>query len=122
MRRFPLGASLWSSEFLGLVLMSSVASFGYPCIFYLSLICLLEVLLITLYQFGRCGFIYKVGRKPVSRRMTMTSADNLDDDARLQWCVCGLCLVARVVVCALATVVLHDVVEGVCIGFWPVSR
>jgi hypothetical protein len=40
----------------------------------------------------------------------------------LQWWVCGLCLVARVVVCALATVVLHDVVEGICIGFWLVSR
>jgi hypothetical protein len=40
--------------------------------------------------------------------MTMTPANNLDDDACLQRCVCGLCLVARVVVCALATVVLHD--------------
>jgi hypothetical protein len=40
--------------------------------------------------------------------MTMTLADNLDDDARLQRCVCSLCLVARVAVCALAMVVLHD--------------
>jgi hypothetical protein len=40
--------------------------------------------------------------------MMMTSASNLDDDACLQWCVCGLCLVARVAVCALAMVVFHD--------------
>jgi hypothetical protein len=30
----------------------------------------------------------------------------------LQRCVCGLCLIARVVVCALATVVLHDSCRG----------
>jgi hypothetical protein len=40
--------------------------------------------------------------------MTMTPAGNLDDDAHLQRCVCGLRLVARVAVCALATVVFHD--------------
>jgi hypothetical protein len=62
-----LGVSLWSSEFLGLMLVSSVASFGYPCIFSLSLICLLGVFLITLYRFDRCGFTYKAWRKPVSR-------------------------------------------------------
>jgi hypothetical protein len=38
----------------------------------------------------------------------MTPADNLDDDACLLRCVCGLCVVARVAVCALATVVLYD--------------
>jgi hypothetical protein len=53
--------------------------------------------------------------------MPMTPADNLDDDPCLQWCVCGLCLVARVAVCVLATVVFHGGREGVCIGFWPVS-
>jgi hypothetical protein len=40
--------------------------------------------------------------------MTMTPANNLDDDACLQWCVCGLCLVARVVVCVLTMVVFYD--------------
>jgi hypothetical protein len=44
--------------------------------------------------------------------MTMTPADNLGDDARLQWCVCGLCLVAKVAVCALAAVVLHHGYQG----------
>jgi hypothetical protein len=44
--------------------------------------------------------------------MTMTSGDNLNDDACLQRCVCGLCLVARVTVRALAMVVLHDNREG----------
>jgi hypothetical protein len=40
--------------------------------------------------------------------MTMTLAGNLDVNARLQWYVCSLCLVARVARCALATVVFHD--------------
>jgi hypothetical protein len=40
--------------------------------------------------------------------MTITSADNLDDDACLQWCVYDLCFVARVAVCALAMVMYHD--------------
>jgi hypothetical protein len=40
--------------------------------------------------------------------MTMTPSGNLYDDARLQWCLCGLRLVARVVVRGLAMVVFHD--------------
>jgi hypothetical protein len=33
--------------------------------------------------------------------MTMTPTDNLDEESHLQWCVCGLCLVAWVIVCPL---------------------
>ena len=40
--------------------------------------------------------------------MTMMLVGNLDEDPRLQRCVCSLPLVARVAVCALAMVVFHD--------------
>jgi hypothetical protein len=40
--------------------------------------------------------------------MTITLAGNLNYDARLQWRVCGLRLVATVAMYALATVVFHD--------------
>jgi hypothetical protein len=66
-------------------------------------------------SWGRCDGIFLGGRSLVKSEslahggvMTMTPADNLDDDACLQWCVCGLCLVARVVVCVLAMVVFYD--------------
>jgi hypothetical protein len=53
--------------------------------------------------------------------MTMTAAGNLGDDVYLQRGVCGLCLVVRMAVCTLATVVFHDG-RRVCIGFGPFSR
>jgi hypothetical protein len=40
--------------------------------------------------------------------MMMTPVNNLGDDPRLMWCVCGERLVARMAVCALATVVFYD--------------
>jgi hypothetical protein len=35
---------------------------------FFILICLYEGSLIILYRFDRCGFIYKAGRKPVSKK------------------------------------------------------
>jgi hypothetical protein len=52
--------------------------------------------------------------------MTMTLADNLDDDARLQWCVCSLRSVARVARCALAMVVFHNGRRGCLYQFLAV--
>ena len=43
--------------------------------------------------------------------MTITLVGKLDDDSHLQWCVYGLRVLDRVVVCALATVS-----EDVCTG------
>jgi hypothetical protein len=52
--------------------------------------------------------------------MTMTPADNLDDDACLLRCVCGLCVVARWLCVPSRRSCSMTVVEGVCIGFWQV--
>jgi hypothetical protein len=52
--------------------------------------------------------------------MTMTLADNLDVDTRLQWCVCSLRLVARVARCVLAMVVFHDGRRGYLYRFLAV--
>jgi hypothetical protein len=53
--------------------------------------------------------------------MTMTPTGNLDDDARLQWYVCGLRLVARWLCVHSRRSCSIAVVEGVCIGFLLVS-
>jgi hypothetical protein len=59
----------------------------------------------------------------------MMSVGNLDDNACLRQCVCGLCLAARVAICALATVVFHNGGRGCLDRFlgdfplikWPTS-
>jgi hypothetical protein len=57
-------------------------------------------------------------------RMTMMLAGFLDDDSHLLWCVSGLRLVARVVVCALAMLFPMKVGKGVFVpvfGRFPVN-
>jgi hypothetical protein len=77
----------------------------------------------TQVSLGCCGEVFFGGLSSVKSEslarvgvMTMTPAGNLDDDSRLQQCVCGwLCAPSRLS-CSMT------VVEGLCIDFWPISR
>ena len=51
---------------IGMFRCSPVASLVFLVLSFLFLICFVRVPLITLYRFGRCGFIYKAGLQPVS--------------------------------------------------------
>jgi hypothetical protein len=65
-----LGTSLWSPDSTWFRASVSGSKFRLSVFFYLifDLLCKI-VLLSTMYRFDRFGFIYKTGRKPISRRL-----------------------------------------------------
>jgi hypothetical protein len=66
MRCYLLGGVIVEPRVISVLGVFGSIRFSVVFLFIFDLLCK-EDLLITLYQFGRCGFIYKAGRKPISR-------------------------------------------------------
>jgi hypothetical protein len=76
MRRYLLGGVVVEPRVISVLGVFGSIRFSVVFLFIFDLLCKKD-LLITLYQFGRCGFIYKAGRKPVLRTCYNSNATSV---------------------------------------------